>query len=160
MSGPQRFRPSAKAVVVRDGRLLVTRNRTPDDPRPDWHIFPGGGQEPGESLVAALVREVREETGVEIVPGPLLWVRELTSAMAGAGYPGDPAEHVLEFMFAAEFGVDHGDAHAADLFQVAVVWITPEELPQLRFYPEEVVPQLLRYLGGGESGPTYLGMVN
>jgi len=30
-----RFRPSAKAVVVVDGRLLVTRNRTPGDSRPD-----------------------------------------------------------------------------------------------------------------------------
>ena len=82
--------------VVADGRLLVTRNRTPADPGGDWYILPGGGQHLGETLEATLVREVREETGVEVIPGPLLWIRELIVALR-PDWPFDPGDRVLDF---------------------------------------------------------------
>jgi 8-oxo-dGTP pyrophosphatase MutT (NUDIX family) len=156
----ERFRPSAKAVVVVDGRLLVTRNRTPGDPGPDWHIFPGGGQQPGERLEAAVVREVREETGIEVRPRGLLWVREVIFELRARAVPQNPAEHSLEFMFAADFIADHGDPSEEDQFQVAVEWVRPQDLPTLRFYPQAVVPALVSYLNGGQSGEVYLGDVD
>jgi 8-oxo-dGTP pyrophosphatase MutT (NUDIX family) len=156
----ERFRPSAKGVVVVDGRLLVTRNRTPGDPGPDWHIFPGGGQQPGERLEAAVVREVREETGIEVRPRGLLWVREVIFELRARAVPQNPAEHSLEFMFAADFIVDHGDPSEEDQFQVAVEWVRPQDLPTLRFYPQAVVPALVSYLNGGQSGEVYLGDVD
>jgi 8-oxo-dGTP pyrophosphatase MutT (NUDIX family) len=152
----KRFRPSAKGVVVVDGRLLVTRNQTPADPGPDWYIFPGGGQNLGETLEATLVREVREETGIEVVPGPLLWVRELIVALR-PDWPFDPGDHVLEFMFAATHVADHGDAHQEDRYQVGVEWVGADDLADLRFYPAAVVPSLREYLDGGSPGPVYLG---
>lgn len=156
---PSRFRPSAKAVVVRDGRVLLTRNRTPGDHRPDWHILPGGGQHPGETLDLTLVREVREETGIEIVPGRLLWVRELIAALRPE-FPFDPADHAIEFMFQAEFVADHGDAHEEDRYQQEVVWATPDDLRSVRFYPGAVRPALLDLMGGGSPGPMYFGDVD
>lgn len=156
---PERFRPSAKAVVVRDGRVLVTRNRTPGDPRPDWHIFPGGGQRPGETLDAALVREVREETGIEVRPGRLLWVRELIAARRRE-FPFDPADHALEFMFQAEFVADHGDPHEEDTYQQAVAWVSIAELEDLRFYPAAVVPALRSLLAGHVVSLEYFGDVD
>ncbi len=155
----RRLRPSAKAVVVVDGRLLVTRNRTPDDDGPDWYIFPGGGQEPGETLHAALVREVREETGIEVRPGELLWVREL-NVVPQPDWPFDPRDQPLEFMFEATFTRDHGDAHEADRYQTAVEWLTIDEIADVRFYPTAVVPALRDHLSGGGSGPVYLGDVD
>lgn len=156
---PERFRPSAKAVVVHDGRILLTRNRTPDDHRPDWHIFPGGGQHPGETLDQTLVREVREETGIEVEPIRLLWVRELIAALRPE-FPFDPADHAIEFMFEARFVADHGDAHEEDEYQQEVVWVTPDELMSLRFYPSAVVPALLDHLDGGSAKPLYFGDVD
>lgn len=156
---PVRFRPSAKAVVVRDGKLLVTRNRTPGDHRPDWHIFPGGGQEPGETLDQALVREVREETGIEVRPGPLLWVRELIAAYRKE-FPFNPEEHAIEFMFAADYVADHGDPHEEDLYQEEVSWVTADELHSIRFYPAVLLPALVAYMGGEPPGPMYLGDVD
>ena len=152
----KRFRPSAKAVVVVDGKLLVTRNRTPADPGGDWYILPGGGQHLGETLEATLVREVREETGVEVIPGPLLWIRELIVALR-PDWPFDPGDHVLEFMFGAAYVADHEDGHEEDRYQVGVEWVAVDALTDLRFYPSAVVPSLREHINGGSSGPIYLG---
>ncbi len=155
----RRIRPSAKAVVVVDHRLLVTRNRTPGDAGSDWYIFPGGGQQPGETLHTTLVREVREETGIEVKPGRLLWVREL-NVVPQPDWPFDPRDQPIEFMFEAEFVQDHGDAHEEDQHQIGVEWVEPGKLSQLRFYPAAAIPSLLAYLSGDGSGPVYLGEVH
>ncbi|NAZ37758.1 NUDIX domain-containing protein [Rubellimicrobium sp. CFH 75288] len=54
-----RTRPGAYAVLWRQGRVLLTFQA---EPRPEVQL-PGGGADPGEGLLAALHREVREETG-------------------------------------------------------------------------------------------------
>ena len=53
-----------------EGRLLVVQ-RANEPGRGLWSI-PGGRVEPGEDDAAALVREMREETGLEVAAGPLV----------------------------------------------------------------------------------------
>lgn len=55
------------AAVVFDGAELLLTQRPPGGPIGLMWEFPGGKIEPGESPEAALVREVREELGVEAV---------------------------------------------------------------------------------------------
>ena len=52
------------------GRLLVIQ-RGHDPGRGLWSV-PGGRVEPGEDDAAALVREMHEETGLDVAPGPLV----------------------------------------------------------------------------------------
>ena len=58
------------AAIVRDGRVLCARRRS--GPYAGQYEFPGGKVEHGESEVAALVRECREELGVAVVVGARL----------------------------------------------------------------------------------------
>jgi 8-oxo-dGTP diphosphatase len=63
----------AGVVMAGDQVLLVKRGRAPA--KGIWSI-PGGAVETGETLHEALVREIMEETGVEIQVGPLVEIVE------------------------------------------------------------------------------------
>jgi len=63
------------AVIVRDGEFLAVRRARA--PMQGLFTLPGGGVEAGESLTEALVREVREETGLSIEPVALAGTREV-----------------------------------------------------------------------------------
>lgn len=55
-------RVAAYAVVVTEGRLLLTQLASHTGAAGRWNL-PGGGLDPGESPTAGVVREVAEETG-------------------------------------------------------------------------------------------------
>lgn len=58
-------------VVIEDDRILVLNQDT--DTGRSWSL-PGGKVEEGETVYGALVREMREETGLDVEPGRLLYV--------------------------------------------------------------------------------------
>jgi 8-oxo-dGTP pyrophosphatase MutT (NUDIX family) len=68
----QPIRRGVVAVVSQTGRLLVIR-RSAQVVAPRAICFPGGAIEAGESETAALIREVQEELGAEILPLRRLW---------------------------------------------------------------------------------------
>ncbi len=64
------------AIAVRGDELLLVQRANP--PGAGRWTLPGGRVEAGESIVAAVVREFFEETGLEAVCGPLRgWVERL-----------------------------------------------------------------------------------
>ena len=64
-----RIIPVAIAIIHKENKFLLTerKGKDPDDPPGGrvWH-FPGGGVEFGETVEAALIREIKEELALSI----------------------------------------------------------------------------------------------
>lgn len=105
-------------VVDGEGRILLTRRA--DNGR--WAIV-SGILEPGEQPAAAIVREIREETGVEVELVRLTGV-DVTPPLTHAN--GDRAQY-LDLCFLARH--TSGEPHAADDENLDVRWFSPDELP-------------------------------
>jgi len=73
------------AAILRDGRVLSARRSAPAALAGGWE-FSGGKLEPGETPAAALVRECREELGVQIEVGALLAEAPIRDGLALAVY--------------------------------------------------------------------------
>ena len=75
---------SASALIEDgDGRILLGRRAR--EPQPGLWDIPGGFLEEDEGPLVALVREVREETGLRVVPGEFVGCWLDTYAQPGAG---------------------------------------------------------------------------
>jgi 8-oxo-dGTP diphosphatase len=69
---PERPIVAVGAVIIDRGRVLLVK-RGQEPLKGQWSL-PGGAVESGETLHAALVREVREETCLDIEVGPMVEV--------------------------------------------------------------------------------------
>jgi len=76
-----------------EGEILLVQDR-----RGGW-VFPGGQVENGESLIEALVREVLEESGIEIEVSCLIGVYSNTSSYEGhSGVAHIPTKVILDYL--------------------------------------------------------------
>ena len=107
----------AGAVAVDHGLLLLVKRGT--DPGKGLWSLPGGRVESGESVVAAVVREFKEETGLEGVCGSFVgWVERM-----GVDYHFVVMDFLVTVLEAGE-PVAGGDA-------LDVRWVALEELESL-----------------------------
>lgn len=114
--------PVAAALIFRAGKLLITQ-RPPDKHLGGLWEFPGGKLEPGESYSDCLKRELREELGVEITPGPML-------AAIEHRYP----EKSVQLQF-YRCQLKSGEPTPIDCSDLE--WIGPHELDQFTFPPAD-----------------------
>ncbi len=56
-------RPSVRGIILRDRKVAMVHSI-----KYDYYKFPGGGMEPGESQIDTLIREVQEESGLQVLP--------------------------------------------------------------------------------------------
>ena len=129
-----RHRPGAYAILPRDGKILLTWQ---EEPHAELQ-FPGGGIDAGEQPVAALHREVREETGWRIAaPRRLTTFRRFVWMPDYKAY----AEKICHIFIARPIlplGPPTEEGHIA-------VWIDTEEaLPLLANEAERAILQALR----------------
>jgi 8-oxo-dGTP diphosphatase len=94
---PTRPYLAVSAAIFRDGKVLIARRARP--PAHGLYTLPGGGVELGETLEQAVIREVREETALEIEPIELVGFRQ---AIARDG-EGRIERHFVVLPFAARF---------------------------------------------------------
>ena len=60
---PVFVRPSVRGIIIRDGKVGMVHSL-----KYNYYKFPGGGMESGEEQRETLIREVREESGLTVVP--------------------------------------------------------------------------------------------
>lgn len=60
-------RPSVRGIIVRDGKVAMVHSI-----KYDYYKFPGGGMETGETQIETLIREVQEESGLQVLPDSIL----------------------------------------------------------------------------------------
>jgi ADP-ribose pyrophosphatase YjhB (NUDIX family) len=116
------IRPGVAAVIFDGDRVLLQRR----DDNGKWGL-PGGGVEPGESVRAAVVREVREETGLDVEPLRLV------------GVYSDPANH--QIITYPDGNVIH---YVSAVFECAVrggAFACGDETLELGFFPPEALPE-------------------
>lgn len=132
-------RIAAKAVIVAEGGILVLKPSEKDANR-NWH-FPGGiRDDSNESLEETVIRETREETGIDLtgVPNKLIHYGEWRAV--------DQGEEVkilglfFRFDLASRPDIHKSDEHSGE------GWLTPETRADFSTNPEvdEVVSKIYR----------------
>ncbi|MBB5957696.1 ADP-ribose pyrophosphatase YjhB (NUDIX family) [Saccharothrix tamanrassetensis] len=117
----------AVSAIVQDptGRLLMIR-RTDNDK----YAIPGGGQDVGETLAQAVVREVEEETGIHV---------EVTGLVGLYSNPNhviayDDGEVRQEFSICFRAQPIGGELRTSNESK-EVLWVEPNRLPDLDIHP-------------------------
>ncbi|MFT3951236.1 MAG: NUDIX domain-containing protein [Oscillospiraceae bacterium] len=149
------IRNSIKAIIVRDGRLLMLKCDSDQNEMP-YYILPGGGQEFGECFKKALRRECMEELGTRVEPDELMLVREFiceNHAKFGAC-------HQVEYMFRCSLleALSPEKATLPDNEQIGLEWIEIARLGEYNIYPRALARCLDE--NGNRIGAIYIGAVD
>ena len=115
----------ACALVDADKRVLIAQRPQGKTLAGLWE-FPGGKVEPGERPEAALVRELREELGIEVDPAALMPVAFASADNAG--------RHMLLLLYLCRAW--SGVPRALDA--TALKWLLPEEMDGAEMPPADI----------------------
>ena len=120
---PQRPYLAVSTAIFRNGKVLVVRRAR--KPALNLYTLPGGAVEVGETLVDAVIREVREETSLSIEPVALAGHREVIAR----DNQGKVERHFVILCFAARWLA--GEPVLSDELDDSR-WLDPPELENYR----------------------------
>lgn len=150
------FRYSMKAIIIKDGKVLVERCNTGHG---DWLKLPGGGQEWGETVIEALKRECKEELNIEVEPIRLVLIRDYIAK--NHQFCNDyETFHQVELMFWCEVKDWNAlqDIGEGENGYKGFEWLPLEGIENSEFYPAAVRPYFAKINEIKET--IYLGDVN
>lgn len=113
-------RPGAYAVLQLGGSILLTHQQ---EPEPEFQL-PGGGIDPGESALAALHREVLEETGYRLTTPRRLGAFRRFTYMPEYGFWAEKVCHIYAARPTLRKGPPGEAGHQA-------IWTTTDEAAAL-----------------------------
>ena len=128
MTDPRMFpdRPylAVSAAIIREGRVLIARRAK--GASTGAFTLPGGVVEAGETLHQAIIREVREETGIAVEPIALAGQREFITRDAD----GRVSRHFVILCFACRWLAGEGTPLLEELSELR--WLEPAEISGLK----------------------------
>ncbi|MCB9893967.1 MAG: NUDIX domain-containing protein [Planctomycetes bacterium] len=150
------IRVAARALIIEDHRLLVM---TYADDKGSWCVTPGGGIAKQETLGEGLRREVREELGIDVRPGDIVYVRELLGRTAKVLHGGITEDtHQLEIFFRCKREGEVCLGKQLDNFCTGFEWVSVDELAQRNFFPKALAGRLANDVASGfKPHNNYLG---
>lgn len=123
-------RPSVRAIIIREDKVLMIHSK-----KYDYYKFPGGGLDKGESHIQALIREVKEESGYQVIPES---IKEYGRVLRRR--KDDLAEDTIfeqeNFYYLCEVGNEVSEVHLDDYEAeegFTPVWIEPLEASYVDF---------------------------
>ena len=149
-------RVAARVLLIDPGdRVLLFRGLDPHEPDRSFWFTVGGGLEPGESLVAAALREVGEETGVRLRPDELVgpvWRRLVRFRFEGVAY--DAEEWFFRARVAAPVVDTSGFTELEDRTVLGHRWWSVDDLRRTdeTVYPHQLAELLPDVIAGVWDG--------
>ena len=129
--GNQQVMVRTRAVIFDEkGRILVQHHSSS---KPDFYRLPGGGVRYKEKAEDCLVREIKEETGLDAKADRLLWVRDFLDQF--------PYHSIELFFLAPIVGGEFNPTPEGE--NMELLFLTLEELEKLTFYPKTLLPKLM-----------------
>jgi ADP-ribose pyrophosphatase len=122
-----------RAVIFnKKNEILVAHCLNPEN---EFHFLPGGGILFHEKIEDGLIREVKEETELDVKVERLLWVRDYIE--------GNPVLHGIEIFFLAT--IIGGELRTEPVFDVEWLefsFMDVEHLENIRFYPSSFISKI------------------
>lgn len=149
------IRNAARALILQDDKILLLRKDGYE--KGERFALPGGGQDIGETLLQALIRECMEEIGTRVEIRGLVYVADYFKPRDT-----DPrsTRQLVEFLFECTVPDDYTPANGShpDKHQVEVVWARLDELAGMPLYPRSLAPYLADTRE--HAGTVYLGTID
>ena len=145
MSAPEKhakIRVRVALFAIRNDEILLARHVKGDR---EYYMLPGGGLGLGETMVAALKRELQEEAGVNVEG---LRLQAVCESIAPHG-----KRHIVHVVFRGEYVDGEPGSTGLDERVAEVTWMPLKEFFNVPFYPD--IKDYLIEAAEGPVGPLY-----
>lgn len=123
----------AAAIIIKDEKILLLKRRKPGR---EYFIIPGGGIEKGETLEMAAIREVKEETNLDVE------IENLFFEFDGVYDRHEYFFTVKNIQGEASLGGEELENNSAEN-HYAIAWIALNELEKTLLLPEEIKQKII-----------------
>jgi 8-oxo-dGTP pyrophosphatase MutT (NUDIX family) len=125
----------ASAIIFEKGKLVITKHNVPG--YGVYYLIPGGGVEHEESPEEAVIREVKEECGVDVSVEKLVFYK--------SGY--SDTEDYLDLIFLCKVVKGKFKVGEEEKSVKAIEFAsTEEDLKKIKFFPKQIIDKVFKEL--------------